>query len=80
MTNKPAFRVEFNLSQGSAGHGGLTGVGHTEFTLREGAQAIQAKKIVALSDASPLELDLGPKQLPPKLDPKIEKRQNGINI
>jgi hypothetical protein len=69
MMNKPAFRVEFNLSQAPAGYGGLTEAGHAEFTLREGAQQIQANKIVPLTDASPLELDRGSKQFPPKLDP-----------
>lgn len=68
MTNKPAYRVEFNLSQAPAGYGGLTEAGRAEFTLREGAGPIQADRIVSLRDASPLELNLGSKEFPPKLD------------
>ena len=68
LDNKPAFRVEFNLQQAPAGYGGLTKNGHVEFTLREGAQPIQANKIVPLNDASPLELDMGSRHVPPKLD------------
>ena len=68
MTNKPAYRVEFDLSRAPAGYGGLTEARHAEFTLREGFEPIQANKIVRLTDA-PLELELGSKHFPPKLNP-----------
>ena len=68
MTHKPVYRVEFNLSQAPAGYGGFTEANRVEFTLREGAAPIPVNKMVPLDDASALELDLGSRHIPPKLD------------
>jgi RHS repeat-associated protein len=68
LQSKPEFRVEFDIRQAPAGYGGLTEGGHAEFTLREGAQSIQANKMTPLSDASPLDLDKASRHFPPKLD------------
>jgi RHS repeat-associated protein len=66
MPSTPEFRVEFNIKQAPAGYGGLTEGGAAEFTLREGAQPIQANKVVPLSDTSLL--DQASRHIPPKLD------------
>ena len=66
LTNKPQYRVEFNLNQAPAGYGGLTEAKRAEFTLREGAQPIKAERIVPLDDAELL--NETSRHTPPKLD------------
>jgi len=68
LEKTPQYRVEFDLKQAPAGYGGLTRDGHVEFTLREGAQPIQANKITPLSNTSPLDVGQTSQHFPPKYD------------
>jgi RHS repeat-associated protein len=68
LYERPTHRVQFNLADAPAGSGSLTGKGHVEFTLKEGAEPIRATRIDLLDDAaSELELDLAPRNTPPHL-------------
>ena len=68
LDSKPTHRVDFSMDHAPAGSGRLTDHGRVEFTLREGAEPVQANKLTLLNDAAPeLELDMAV-SFPPELD------------